>query len=201
MRWIRDIMLLALLSAIAAGVLWYQSQKADEQAILDRTTANTQRLEREVRFRAATKAGELNARGWPMTVDPTWFDSDPPQNFLVTDDRPWIEVAGPEDAGLQHPPIRLTLDDKTAAFWYNPYEGIVRARVPIQMTDDAATAMYNAVNQVSISSINWHEKPIDVPKPKQDKVEPVAEQKDAELSRAPAPTVLVVHHKHNTSKH
>ena len=127
MRWIRDIMLLLLLCGIGAGVVYYQSQSAEAQEKLNNTAADTQRLEREVRFRAATKSGELNNRGWPVTVDPSWFETDPPQNDLVSDDRPWVEIASIEEAGLLHPSVRMTLDDKKAAFWYNPYQGVVRA--------------------------------------------------------------------------
>lgn len=171
MRWIRDIALLVLLIGLGSGVVWWQQEKREEQAKLDKTTADTQRLEREVRFRAATKTGELNARGWPVTVDPAWFELDPPQNLVVSEDRPWVEIAGEEEAGLLHPLVRMTLDEHKAAFWYNPYQGVVRARVPISMTDDQATAMYNAVNRVSISSIQWRELAMDVPKLKQNKVD------------------------------
>ncbi len=169
MRWIRDIALLVLLIGLGAAVVWWQQEKREEQTKLDKTTADTQRLEREVRFRAATKTGELNARGWPVTVDPAWFELDPPQNLVVSEDRPWVEIASEEEAGLLHPLVRLTLDEHKAAFWYNPYQGVVRARVPVSMTDEQATAMYNAVNRVSISSIQWRELAIDVPKLKQNK--------------------------------
>lgn len=169
MRWIRDIALLVLLIGLGAAVVWWQQEKREEQAKLDKTTADTQRLEREVRFRAATKTGELNARGWPVTVDPAWFELDPPQNLVVSEDRPWVEIASEEEAGLLHPLVRLTLDEHKAAFWYNPYQGVIRARVPVSMTDEQATAMYNAVNRVSISSIQWRELAMDVPKLKQNK--------------------------------
>jgi hypothetical protein len=201
MRWIRDIALLVLIIGLGAGVIWWQQERREEQAKLDKTTADTQRLEREVRFRAATKTGELNARGWPVTVDPVWFELDPPQNLMVTEDRPWVEIAPEEEAGLTHPRIRMTLDDHTAAFWYNPYQGVVRARVPVSMTDEQATAMYNAVNRASISSINWRELSTDIPKLKQDKLADGSSKKDGDeavttAAKAPPerePTKVIVH--------
>jgi hypothetical protein len=180
MRWLRDIALLVLLIGLGSGVVWWQQEKREEQAKLDKTTADTQRLEREVRFHAATKTGELNARGWPITVDPAWFELDPPQNLVVTEDRPWVEIASEEEAGLMHPRVRMTIDSQTAAFWYNPYQGVVRARVPVSMTDEQATTMYNAVNRVSIAAIDWHETPMDVPKLKQDKAADDPSKKDGE---------------------
>jgi hypothetical protein len=80
-----------------------------------------------------------------------------------------VEVASEEEAGLVHPTVRIALDEKSAAFWYNPYQGVVRARVPVEMTDEAATALYNTINRTNIASIHWHETPMDIPKPKQDK--------------------------------
>ena len=204
MRWIRDIMLLLLLCGIGAGVVYYQSQSAEAQEKLNNTAADTQRLEREVRFRAATKSGELNNRGWPVTVDPAWFDSDPPQNDLVSDDRPWVEIASIEEAGLLHPAVRMTLDEKTAAFWYNPYQGVVRARVPMAITDEVATSMYNAVNQVSIPSVQWRETPVETPKPKQDKAangKDAGESGDASASSDREPTVVVVRRGRSWLKH
>lgn len=187
MRWIRDLILLLVLTGVAGGVVWWQSNRREEQARVDKTTADTQRLEREVRYRAATKAGELNARGWPITVDPAWFESDPPRNLVVSDDRPWVEIASEEDMGLQHPAERMTLDEKTAAFWYNPYQGVVRARVPVAMTDDEATALYNAVNRSSITSIHWREVPSETPKLKQDKRADEGDKKDGAEAQATAP--------------
>lgn len=202
MRWIRDIALLLLLSAIGAGVLWYQMDRNEQLALLERATVETQRLEREIRFRAATKIGDLNARGWPTTVDPAWFEDGPPRNCLVDDgrggERPWVEIASHEEAELYHPPIRLTLENHMAAFWYNPYLGVVRARVPVAVSDDAATSMYNAVNRVAISTIQWVEKPATKPnansKPK-DAAKKDGEKDESKAAATPdaaASSVIVV---------
>ncbi|HVU64080.1 MAG TPA: hypothetical protein VHC70_08890 [Phycisphaerales bacterium] len=204
MRWIRDIALLILLGAVAAYVAWYQYDRHEHAAATQKTAADTQRLEREVRFRAATKGCPLNWRGWPVTIDPAWFDKDPaPTNSVAGEGRPWVEVATEDEAGLLHPRQRMTVEPNTAAFWYNPYQGVVRARVPVQVNDEQATDLYNAVNQCTIPSIGWVEKPMDVPKPKTDKLADGDENKDhaaTDLKRNPliAPSehrepVVVVH--------
>ena len=207
MRWIRDIALLLLLASIGAGVLWYQMDRNNHAAELEKATAETQRLEREVRFRAATKAVELNQRGWPLTVDPMWFEGSPPKNVLVGDgargERPWLEIAPPEDAHLTHPPIRMTLSDDMAGFWYNPYQGVIRARVPVSVSDDAATVMYNTINQVSLGSIHWVEKPPETTKPHANGKDKEAPKKDgdgegskvaAKVEESPRASVVVKHH-------
>jgi hypothetical protein len=184
MRWIRDIALLLILVAIGGSVMWWKYDRHQNDTRVQKTSADTQRLEREIRFRAATKAVALNPRGWPATVDPTWFETDPPVNSVVGPAHPWVEVAQEDEAGLMHPRVRMTLDEKVAGFWYNPYQGVVRARVPVSVSDDQATAMYNAVNLASLPSILWMESPVDVPKPKADNGEKQAAIAAAELAAA-----------------
>ena len=188
MRFVRDLLLLLLLIAVGAGVVYYQREQRDEQVRILKATAETRRLEMEVKFRAATKGADLNARGWPLTIDPAWFEKDPPINTLVEDDRPWIEIASADEAEFQHPPVRMTVDDATAAFWYNPYQGVVRARVPVMVSDEAATFLYNRVNESNMASIFWIEQPPKVPTPRpveasaQDEA-PAAEQVEAKPER------------------
>ncbi len=183
MRWIRDIVLLLILFAIGGGVMWWKYDRHQTDTRVQKTASDTQRLEREIRFRAATKAVALNPRGWPATVDPTWFETDPPVNVIVGPAHPWVEVAQEDEAGLMHPRVRMTLDEKVAGFWYNPYQGVVRARVPVSVSDDQATAMYNAVNMSSLPSILWMEVAVDMPKPKPE-AEKQAAAAAAELAAA-----------------
>jgi hypothetical protein len=157
MRWFRDLVLLLALLAICGGLSWWQLQRARERDAALRAAAETHRLELEVRYRAATKAVELNARGWPRTVDPAWFDRGAPVNPLLTDDHPWVEVASPEEADLLHPPVRIALKDADAMFWYNPHQGVVRARVPVMVSDQAALDLYNKINAAALPSIHWDE--------------------------------------------
>lgn len=159
MRFVRDVLLLIVLTAVGAGVVMYQRNQREEQETLMRAVSETRRLEMEVKFRAATKDAELNARGWPVTIDPAWFEKDPPTNTLVGYDRPWIEIASAEESELQHPSVRMTIEEDTAAFWYNPYQGVVRARVPVMVSDEQATALYNRVNEATLGSIFWIERP------------------------------------------
>jgi hypothetical protein len=94
-----------------------------------------------------------------VTVDASWFEGRAPENLLLSMDRPWVEIAPPEDADLQHPLVRLAVDESMAAFWYNPSQGIIRARVPVMATDDESVKLYNRINNCSLASIFQPEMP------------------------------------------
>lgn len=163
MRWMRDVVAAIGLVSVVGGALYVQRAHREEEALFQLAQSDVRRMELEIKYRAATKTTELNGRGWPVTVDPSWFQNDPPVNPLLDDDRPWVEVAGTQQADLLHPPVRMAVDKDLAAFWYNPYQGIVRARVPVMVSDDQATALYNRINGVGMASIFTREPAADRP--------------------------------------
>jgi hypothetical protein len=153
MRRAVDFVAAAITVVVCTGLgTYFYFQQQESQRLAD-VSAGLRRFEQVLAFRGASKEAETSERGWPLTVDPTWFASDAPRNFLVTPDRPWLEVATPEQADLLDPPVRIALSNTTAAFWYNPYKGIIRARVPIAISDQKALELYNAANGTSLDNI------------------------------------------------
>jgi len=155
----RDIVALLGAAALGGGYLYMERDKKSQEAIVSRAGTDLRRMELEVKYRAASKSADLNARGWPVTIDPTWFEGEAPDNPLVDNDRPWVEVAGTSQAELTNPPVRMTVDKSLASFWYNPYQGVVRARVPVMVNDEQATQLYNRINGTMMASIFSREIP------------------------------------------
>lgn len=146
---------LGVLVILAIGLLVViveQGRRSDDQVIADASQA-LRRFEREVRVRAATDDVVVNGRGWPVTIDPGWFSGAPPENPLLTRDRPWVEVAAPNQAHQLHPDSPVAFDSSVASFWYNPYNGVIRARVPHSLSDKQALELYNRVNGTALASI------------------------------------------------
>lgn len=187
-RWLADIAALVIVLALGSGLLLFERARRDREATIQRVTADARRLELELKYRAASKSVELNPRGWPVTVDPKWFDADPPINSLLSPHRPWVEVASPDEAGLMHPRVRMAVDESYAAFWYNPYQGVVRARVPVMVNDDQATELYNRVNGTTINSIFFEERPQPLPELPKPQPAPTAEEPPADVTSEPPPT-------------
>ncbi|MCB9838442.1 MAG: hypothetical protein H6813_03810 [Phycisphaeraceae bacterium] len=148
-----DITLVVLIaSVLIGGVMWSRAERREVSAIEGTRSALSQ-LEREIRLRSGTGNAELNARGWPVRVEASWFQGEAPRNLLLSDDHPWMEIAPPADAMLEHPRTRIAIDRSTASFWYNPANGIIRARTPAGVSDKRTTEVYNEVNSTSLSSI------------------------------------------------
>ena len=153
MKRILDITLLVLVVCVAFGATMWQRAGNVESAAIDDTRGSIARLEREIRLRSGTGGAVLNPRGWPIQIDSEWFIGSAPRNLLLSDGHPWMEIAPPADALLEHPRKRIAIDRSTASFWYNPANGIVRARTPAGVSDKRTTEVYNLVNSSSLASI------------------------------------------------
>lgn len=141
-------------TAVLLGLIVHSRWQHDaDQRKVDRVTDEVRRFNQMVSLRATMKDTELNNRGWPTTIESDWFKDGPPVNDLLTPSRAWVEVATPDQADLEHPDMRMAVHDGLAGFWYNPYQGVVRARVPVSINDQAALAMYNTVNGTQVGSI------------------------------------------------
>ncbi|MBL8746959.1 MAG: hypothetical protein JNK58_11470 [Phycisphaerae bacterium] len=143
----------ALLGGTFTAVNWRRSAEAVEDGTLNSAIAARRSLEREIGIRAAMKEAELNPMGWPKTIDPAWFAAGAPRNPYVGADHPWVEVATADQSNLLDPPIRQALTPDVAAYWYNPANGIIRARVGAAVTDAGAIDLYNRVNGASVVSL------------------------------------------------
>jgi hypothetical protein len=180
-RWVRDGLLALSLAGLCVGAASLRQQRTDQELVMNQTADSVHRLSREIARRAAASIGETNAGGWPTRVDPAWFGDDPPLNSLAewsfemggadiglrhamgwiggaeaSRERAevvWLEIAGPSEAELEHPPIRIITGPEVASLWYNPARGVVRARVPVMVSDEQTLATYNRVNGAALRNI------------------------------------------------
>lgn len=153
MRTLVNLVVLATLLAVIAGTVLHLRTVARERAAIADVRDDVRRIERMLHLKAATGEVEVNGRGWPIDINPTWFGDSGPRNRLLSPDRPWLEIADAAQTSLIHPIIRQAYDRSIAAFWYNPATGAVRARVPVTISDARAVQLYNEINRVTLSSI------------------------------------------------
>lgn len=153
MRRIVDLTVILTILAVA-GAWWMMRDQAGGSARVDEARDEVSRMRAQVLLRSQSDRNQLNAQGWPETIDPEWFGSVLPTNPLLDGNRPWLEIAAENQAGWQHPRPLFALDDDAAMFWYNPALGIVRARVPMSATDGDTLALYNDINASSLVSLD-----------------------------------------------
>jgi hypothetical protein len=158
MRRLVDILAVVTLLVGLGALGWWSHRDHAEEALVDRAAAAVARFEREIGIRAAMQNDDPTKRSWPVTIDEGWFEGKPPRNPLLsaglTGERPWVEVAPPHHATLTDPPVRIALSSTDAAFWYNPANGVIRARVGSNVSDQRALEMYNRVNRTELESIH-----------------------------------------------
>ena len=64
-----------------------------------------------------------------------------------------MDLATRDEADLDNPMVKMTADPRLAGFWYNPHLGVVRARVPVMVSDVESLELYNRVNGTRLASI------------------------------------------------
>jgi hypothetical protein len=156
MRRIVDVVALGLCVVAVVLVVVQQTQRETVENVVVQTELSLAKFHSTLKIQATTRGVAVNGRGWPNTIEGYWFGDEPPLNHLLTGDRPWVEIAPAEDADRDHPadPVAFDMDgERAASFWYNPYRGVVRARVAPQINDEETLALYNRVNGVFLATL------------------------------------------------
>lgn len=153
MRLFMDSMIALMLVALLAGVLWHNRSTQAVQQNRETAKDEVHRFQQQIFLQSALAKAPRNERGYPETVDPDWFGGYLPTNPLLEPGHPWLEVAGPDQRDLMHPPDRIAFNSGVAQFWYNPHTGCVRTRVPPAMSDDAAVELYNYINNSALAEL------------------------------------------------
>jgi hypothetical protein len=143
---VRLLMVLVLLAGAVGAFLYQRADAQTVQRDVQLTADALEQIQQRIKFQSALGQTTLNGRGWPVSVDPAWFNGTPPMNALIPPGHPWLEIATPDQYGLRHPPQRQAVTRQLAGFWYNPGNGIVRARVGPAVSDAQAIEQYNRIN-------------------------------------------------------
>jgi hypothetical protein len=153
MRLILDTLVALMLAAILVGVVFHSRTDAEVDQARETTRLELRRFQQQISLQSALAKVERTERGYPMTIDPDWFQGTLPSNPLLGPEHPWVEIAGPDHETLMHPLERVASNKGIAKFWYNPYSGVVRARVPVGISDNASLDLYNFVNDAALPDL------------------------------------------------
>ncbi len=146
MRVILDSLVALMLIGILSGVVLYTHAGRRLEDKIELARAEVERFQSQIMLQAAMEKIEMSQRGYPASIDAAWFAGNLPMNPLIGPSHPWVEIAGESERDLQHPRNRIAFDLGAAQYWYSPYTGVVRARVPAEVSDARALRLYNRVN-------------------------------------------------------
>lgn len=159
MRPLIDSMILVLVVTLLIGVVAYRKASEQRERELAVVRQGLAQFDDKLALQSVLwQSEEEDAGEFPPQVMPEWFKDDMPSNPLADGDRPWIDIAPAGDFNDQ-PPDPLTEKASQAAFWYNPNLGIVRARVPRQVSHRLTLELYNRVNGTSLRALPTDEDP------------------------------------------
>lgn len=159
MRPLIDSMILVMVLTILLGGLSYRKASQQRDRELAAVRQGLAHFDEKLAFQGALWQSEQeDAAKYPPQVRPEWFKDAMPSNPLVRGDRPWINIAPADDLNDQ-PPDPLAEEPDQAAFWYNPNLGIVRARVPRQVSHRLTLELYNRVNGTSLGALPTDDNP------------------------------------------
>lgn len=145
MRLLIDTMIaLMLVAAVGVGVMLHNDRKREARDIVQ-AQDSLQRLHEQAAYHSTMQSAMAGQDTLLVDVQPKWFGQDLPTNPLVTEAQPWLDLAPPGDRST-HPPDPVVTGKEQAGFWYNPTNGIFRARVTPQTSEAQTIALYNEVN-------------------------------------------------------
>lgn len=156
MRLLVDTVIALTLVGVLAAMLLQQRHDQEQLARVAAVQEAIRAIHGQALYRAAIHDSESLSNGYSRFIDTAWF-SPPPANLLLNSGAyRWIDY--PDESGRERfNPICIVAHGQRGAFWYNGYRGIVRARVPMQATDQATVDLYNLVNGTSlrVSDCRW----------------------------------------------
>lgn len=143
-----EVLIVVIILGILAAIVVPQFSNASQQSVRSTLQSTLDVLDNRVELaRQKSTTGE-----YPATIDSAWFASGigprHPENVFG--------VAGIEiesAVGKSHPANKVLKAGIGGAFWYNPAEGIVRARVADQGSSAATQSFYNEVNDSNEASL------------------------------------------------
>lgn len=157
MRLVINILILLMLAAVSLPAYQWWDKSREQAKRVESTIESIDAIREKIRYETAIITAFESALGYPDIVDPKWFGRSPPGNRLLEPDAQWLDRA-PEGDYEDHPPDPIHLSHQQGGFWYNPANGLLRARIPDQGSESANLKLYNQVNGTDLTSLGRNDR-------------------------------------------
>ena len=159
MRIVVDIVVVLVVVGVIAAIARQRQAEAAHIGQVAKVQIALDEIKSQSLYRAGVGDVIVTRRGYPAEIKPEWFRT-PPVNVLAGPTDRWMEIVEDVHSNRDDPEYLFT-EGKRAAYWYNPYRSILRARVARQITDAETLELYNLVNgtNLSMTDVLWINKP------------------------------------------
>lgn len=154
MRLIIDTLVALTLVGVLGGIALHSHREKEVERRIKLARDELRQIQSQVMLQAAMEQVALTRYGYPASIDPKWFGGRVPGNPLLKAGHDFVNVAAGSEAGAEHPRDPMAIGPGAAQFWYNPYKGVVRARVPDDVSEATALRLYNLVNDSQLTSLD-----------------------------------------------
>jgi prepilin-type N-terminal cleavage/methylation domain-containing protein len=135
-----EVLIVVIILGILAAIVVPHFSDASHDAIEATLRSTVASVDRQVKYRRAKSP----IGSYPETIDSSWFAGGLPGHPENSFGVPLIEIDA--TAGRIHPVDKVLDADAAGAFWYNPTEGVFRARVTDQGSSAKTLEFYTSVN-------------------------------------------------------
>jgi hypothetical protein len=153
MRLIIDTLVALTLVGVLGGIALHSHREKETEQRITLARGELRRFQSQVMLQAALEKVPLTSHGYPAAIDPAWFGGSLPANPMLRAGHPFVDVAGEPDAAADHPREKMATSGAVAQFWYNPYKGLVRARIAEDLSESTALRLYNRVNDCQLTTL------------------------------------------------
>jgi prepilin-type N-terminal cleavage/methylation domain-containing protein len=138
-----ELLIVVIILGILAAIAVPQFSDASQDATVATLRSIVDSVDRQIKVRRAKNP--LGA--YPPAIESTWFAGGLPSHPSNTFGVAAVEIDA--TANRFHPTDKVLKAGAGGAFWYNPTEGVFRARVTDQGSTAKTLEIYNRVNESS----------------------------------------------------
>lgn len=138
-----ELVIVVVVIGIIASIAVTRVSRAAENARVNSATETTRRIQMKLEEAFALEGA------WPATIDPAWLPTEL-VNPLLPNQSVRVQVVALGEAATD-PSLKEALTPGDPMFWYNQSNGAFRALVPHAGSAAATLALYNRVNNVTLT--------------------------------------------------
>ena len=142
-----------LVTGVVASIMIHRHDKRLNQDQHERVHQALDQLQDKITIVGAMKMNSAGQESFPHEISPLWFRAEGlPTNVAVPGKQPWLDIA-PQGDHSDQPPDPVIVSADQAGFWYNPNNGVFRARVVPEFSQQATLDKYNNLNNTQLTSL------------------------------------------------